>query len=225
MALSRSQNVTMILNNSRQFLRENGVYVFMASLVAFCFAQVRNRMIARKLNVKKISIGPGSYLRGLSFVEMGEDFSAGQGLWLEAIARYNKQSFSPRIVIGNHVRISHWTHIASTHYIEIGDNVLMGSKVIVTDHNHGQYANVATSPQLAPALRPLDRDGKVVIGSNVWLGDGVIVMPGSAIGEGCVIGANSVVKGTIPPFTIAAGAPARVVRVFDFDKNEWIGPR
>ena len=70
-------------------------------------------------------------------------------------------------------------------------------------------------------MRPLDRNQRVVIGSNVWLGDGVVVTPGSSIGEGSVIGANSVVLGNIPPFTLAAGIPAAVRRVFEFDKAEW----
>jgi lipopolysaccharide O-acetyltransferase len=112
-------------------------------------------------------------------------------------------------------------HIAATHFVEIGDNVLMGSKVVVTDHNHGQYSKDHTSPNIPPALRPLDHDRSVVIGRNVWLGDGVVVTPGSSIGEGAVIGANSVVQGRIPPFTIAAGVPAKIMKVFDFDTQKW----
>jgi lipopolysaccharide O-acetyltransferase len=155
---------------------------------------------------------------------MGEDFSADDGLWLHAITRYNDQNFSPKIVIGNHVRISRWVHIAATHYVEIGDNVLMGSKVMITDHNHGQYSKEHTSPHIAPSLRPLDHDRQVVIGSNVWLGDGVVVTPGSSIGEGSVIGPNSVVRGSIPPFTIATGVPAKVLKIFNFDTHNWIHP-
>jgi lipopolysaccharide O-acetyltransferase len=154
-------------------------------------------------------------------VEMGEDFTAGDGLWLEAITRYNQQSFSPTIIIGNHVRISHFVHIAATNLVEIGDNVLIGSKVMITDHNHGQYSKRHSSPHLAPSLRPLDLDRRVVIGRNVWLGDGVVVAPGATIGEGCVIGANSVVVGNIPAFTMAAGAPAKSRKIFNFDTNTW----
>jgi lipopolysaccharide O-acetyltransferase len=213
-----------MIKSGRQFLKENGLYVFGSSLAGACVRQVRNRMLAKKFKVKKINIGAGSHLRGLSCIEMGEDLAAGQGLWLEAVTRNNEQTFSPRIVIGNHVRISHWTHIGATNYVEIGDNVLMGSKVVVIDHNHGLYSVNPTSLEIAPSLRPLDHDGKVIIGANVWLGDGVAVLPGSTIGKGCVIAANSVVNGTIPPFTIAAGVPAKVVKVFDAEKNEWIKP-
>jgi lipopolysaccharide O-acetyltransferase len=98
----------------------------------------------------------------------------------------------------------------------------MGSKVVVIDHNHGQYSTNPTSLDIPPSSRPLDHDGKVIVGANVWLCDGVAVLPGSIIGEGSVIAANSVVNGTIPPFTIAAGSPAKVVKVFNSETNEWM---
>jgi lipopolysaccharide O-acetyltransferase len=217
-------NLTTIVKNGRRFLKENGLYVFAAAFAGACVKKIRNRMLARKFRVKKISIGPGAHLRGLSSIQMGEDLSTGPGLWLEAVTRNNEQTFSPRIIIGNHVRISHGTHIGATNYVEIGDNLLMGSKVVVIDHNHGLYSGNPTSLEIAPSLRPLDHDGKVIVGANVWLCDGVAVLPGSTIGKGCVIAANSVVNGTIPPFTIAAGVPARVVKVFDAEKNQWIKP-
>jgi len=153
---------------------------------------------------------------------MGEDFSAGEGFWMDAITRCRDQAFSPRIVIGNHVRISKWVHIAATYLVEIGDDVLIGSKVIITDHNHGQYSREHTSPHIAPVLRPLDHDRRVSIGRNVWIGDGVVVTPDSSIGEGSVIGANSVVSGDIPPFVIATGAPARIIKKFNFSTQKWI---
>src|SRR5215469_6869475 len=74
-----------VLNRLRRFLRENGCYVLATSLVEFTRSAVRNSLISRKLGVKKIRIGPAAHLRGLSFIEMGEDFSSGRGLWLEAI--------------------------------------------------------------------------------------------------------------------------------------------
>ena len=212
----------MKLQSIRRFYGENGSYLLVARLLDSPLGFVRNQFISKRLRVKKINIGPRYYLRGLSSVCMGEDFSAGEGFWMDAISRYKDQSFSPRIIIGNHVRISQWVHIAATHYVDIGDNVLIGSKVIITDHNHGQYSREHTSPHVAPTLRPLDHDRRVSIGRNVWIGDGVVVTPGSMIGEGSVIGANSVVKGTIPPFTIAAGSPARPLKQYDFTLREWV---
>ena len=220
----RSKLLTEVLRNLNRLvrsLRENGLFVLGAQLLGSPLALIRNHLISQKLRVKKIRIGPRAYLRGLAFVRMGEDFAAEEGLWLEAITRYNDQTFSPKIIIGNHVRVSHFVHIAATNFVEVGDNVLMGSKVMITDHNHGQYSKYHSLPTIAPSLRPLDHDRRVVIARNVWLGDGVVVTPGSTIGEGCVIGANSVVVGNIPAFTIAAGVPAQSRKVFNFDTHQW----
>ena len=173
----------MKLQSIRRFYGENGSYLLAARLMESPLCFVRNYFISKRFHVKKINIGPRYYLRGLSSVCMGEDFSAGEEFWMDAITRYRDQAFSPRIVIGNHVRISKGVHIAATHLVEIGDDVLIGSKVIIIDHNHGQYSREHTSPQIAPALRPLDHDKRVSIGRNVWIGDGVVVTPDSSIGD------------------------------------------
>ncbi len=64
--------------------------------------------------------------------------------------------------------------------------------------------------------------GPTRIGDNVWCGANVVVTTGVTIGERCVIGANSVVTESIPPFSIAAGAPARVLRRIEY---AWAGLR
>jgi lipopolysaccharide O-acetyltransferase len=207
------------------FYRENGGYVLGNYLVARLGGQARNRMLAGKLNVRKLDIGPRAHLRGLAFIKLGEDFSAGEGLWLEAISHYGRQRFNPRLVIGNHVHISHWSHIACNHSVTIGDHVLIGSKVIVTDHNHGIFGAGATSPSIPPSERPLDHDRSVIIGSNVWLGDGVVVCPGVTIGEGSVAGANAVITTDVPPFTLVAGVPARPIRRYDEVQQAWVAYR
>lgn len=63
-----------------------------------------------------------------------------------------------------------------------------------------------------PLLRPLYSKGQVVIGKNVWIGDKVTILPGVSIGDGSVIAANSVVTKSIPPYSIAAGIPAKIIK-------------
>ena len=182
---------------------------------------MRNYFLSKKLKARNLKIGPRHYLRGLSSIHIGDDLSAETGLWLEAITHYGDQTFTPRITIGSRVRISQFVHIAATNRVEIGDDVLIGSHVIIIDHNHGQYRRSHSSPMTLPTSRPLDSDQQVSVGARVWLGDGVVVAPGASIGEGSVIGANSVVTGCIPPFSLAAGAPAVVKKQFDFSTNKW----
>jgi lipopolysaccharide O-acetyltransferase len=204
------------------FLRENGSYVLLQALAERPSRLLRNRMLAGKLGVRVIKIGPRPYLRGLAHMAIGEDFAAGEGLWLEAIINYAGERFHPRIVIGNHVRISHWSHIACANSVTIGDHVLIGSKVVITDHNHGIFGVNATSPLIPPAQRPLERNRSVTINANVWLGDGVVVCPGVTIGEGSVAGANAVIVSDVPPYTLVAGVPALPIRRYDAAKGSWI---
>lgn len=213
--------MSFIESRSRRW-KEEGGYFLALRLITGPLQRLRNRMLAAQLGVNQIHIGPGSILRGLCALQIGERFTAGRDLWLEAILRYNDQTFSPTIRIGHDVVISSGTHIAATNYVEIGDNVLIGSNVMITDHNHGQYSGPHVAPDSPPNLRALDSDRKVVIGKNVWLGNGVVLTPGSEVGEGSVIGANSVVTTSIPSFTIAAGIPARPLKRYDFEINEWV---
>ena len=205
-----------------RFIRVNGLFLFICELGRRCGVTFRRQMVGGKLGNRSIVLGPRCFLRGLSHISIGENFQAAEGLWLEAITANSTQTFTPRIVIGRNVAVSRWSHIAATHRVEIGDGVLIGSRVIITDHNHGSYSGPHTSPEIPPVLRSLDCDKEVVIGRNVWLGDGVVVSPGSVIGEGAVIGANAVVTGMIPPFTLAAGVPAKPLKRYDFTKKEWV---
>lgn len=206
----------------RRSFQENGAYGLGASVWEEIAGRIRNSLVSRKLGATDLYIGPQAKLLGLAFIEMGKGFRAGNGLWLQAVTEYNGQRFSPKIVIGKHVHVSQWVHIAATNFVQIGNHVLIGSKVIITDHNHGQYSVTHSSPDVPPSSRPLDQDRQVVIGNNVWLSDGVVVTPGAVIGDGSVVGPNSVVRGEIPPFCIAAGVPAKVIKTFDFTAHKWV---
>ena len=88
--------------------------------------------------------------------------------------------------------------------IVVGDDVLFGPEVMVTaaTYRHGDG-----QPVTAQAMDEAD----VAIGDDVWLGTRAVVLPGARIGEGSIIGAGALVRGVIPPFSIAVGAPARVI--------------
>ena len=146
-------------------------------------------------------------LKGLQFVSVGEDTLFESGLQLTA---WQVSTEQPRITIGNHCTLRFGCHITASRAISIGDNLLTGTNVLITDNSHGE----ATHEQmlLPPDRRPIYSKGPVVIGNNVWLGNNVCIMPGVTIGDGAVIGANSVVTHDIPPFSVAAGIPAKVIK-------------
>lgn len=112
----------------------------------------------------------------------------------------------PVISIGDRTVIGRGSGIVGHERIEIGDDVWTGHHVYVTDANHG-YEDVSLPIGLQfAAPRP------VRIGSGSWLGHGTIVLGGATIGDHVVVGAGSVVTGTLPDYSVAVGNPARVIR-------------
>lgn len=112
-----------------------------------------------------------------------------------------------RITIGDRVRIGSRCHIwagPSTGRIVIGDDVLFGPEVMVTAATY-RY-NDGT-----PVTKQLMDEADIIIGRDVWIGVRAVILPGTRIGDGAVIGAGSVVKGEIPAFALAVGSPAKVV--------------
>ncbi|OQX21232.1 MAG: hypothetical protein BWK75_03640 [Candidatus Altiarchaeales archaeon A3] len=165
-------------------------------------------------------------IHGFSHIYIGKNFVAGRNLWLDAITCHSTQTFNPIIEIGNNVGLSNEVHIGCTNRIKIGNNVLIGSYVTIEDHNHGYYDSFYLtkheSPDIPPVKRKLTDEGYIDIEDNVWIGDKVSILSNTKIGKGSIIGANSVVKGEIPPNSIAAGVPAKVTKKYNFEKKMWI---
>lgn len=76
-------------------------------------------------------------------------------------------------------------------------------------------------PDIAPDHREYVT-APVKIGKRCWLGEGVIVMPGVTIGDGCIIGAHSIVNKDIPANSIAVGSPAKVIKRYSYEKKCWV---
>jgi acetyltransferase-like isoleucine patch superfamily enzyme len=120
------------------------------------------------------------------------------------------QDKSPVISIGNHCRFGFSNHISAINNITIGDHVLTGSYVLISDNAHGESKREELD--IPPLERHLYSKGGIHIGNNVWIGDKVSILPGVHIGENSIIGANSLVTRDIPRNCIAAGIPATVIR-------------
>jgi maltose O-acetyltransferase len=92
-------------------------------------------------------------------------------------------------------------------HVTIGKNVLMGPDVVLMTTSHA-FEN----PDIPIRLQGSTPVSPIVIEDDVWIGTRVIVLPGVRIGNGAIIGANSVVSKDVPPLTICAGSPARLIR-------------
>lgn len=207
----------------RDFASENGLFLTLYRAFGNALSRTRDRFLARKLRTRGLRLGKYPKLAGLSHIHLGENFSAGNGLWLEAVIVFSGETFRPQLDIGPNCNLSDHVHIACTHKITIGEGLLCGSRVVISDHAHGVYSGPDQSlPTQRPVERRLSKDRAVTIGRNVWIGDGTAILAGANIGEGAIIGANSVVTGFIPSNTIVAGAPARPIRRWDESTAQWI---
>jgi acetyltransferase-like isoleucine patch superfamily enzyme len=112
------------------------------------------------------------------------------------------------IALGAHSRIHRGCHlIAYQAPIRIGDDVGIAQNCAIYSYDHGMHPDTPISEQ------PLQSKGPVTIGNHAWLGTGVIVLSGVRIGEGAIVASGSVVVDSIPDGAIAAGVPARVIKM------------
>ena len=207
-----------------EYYKVNGLYVTISEVVSRLKSKVISKLIAMKLNnAGNLKISSNTYIRGLKYIRIGSSFYAGNRFWLEAISNHGVKKYTPRIVIKDNVSLNDDVHIAATNFIEIGHNVLMASKIYISDHNHGYYTGPnQTDPAVPPNEREVSCDSSVIIGDNVWIGEQVVILPGARIGAGCVVGANSVVSGIYPDNSIIVGSPAKTIKMYDEIKKEWV---
>ena len=154
------------------------------------------------------------YARTKRNIKYGEGFTTGYACRIAAV----KES---EIIIGKNVTLGDNVQIQSSNSVVIGDNVLFASRVFIGDSNHGRYSGIdQTDPMIPPNDRPLD-SGKIQIGENVWVGNGVSIVGNIKIGSGTIIGANSVVTGDLDTNSIYVGAPAKKIKQWNPENKQW----
>jgi len=162
----------------------------------------------------KSGFGKISEIRGQEYISIGENSSFGDYLSINAWDSFQTedglQEFNPSISIGDGCWLGQYAHITCINNIRIGNNVLTGRNVTITDNSHGD-TDLQTL-RIPPIKRRLVSKGPVLIGNDVWIGDKVTILPGVSIGDGAIIAANSVVTKDVPAYCVAAGNPARIIK-------------
>jgi acetyltransferase-like isoleucine patch superfamily enzyme len=141
------------------------------------------------------------------YIHVGADTTIGPHVTLSAGMVPGQSCLTDPVVrIGDRCLLGRGSGLVGHLSIVIEDDVWTGHNVYVTDQNHG-YADLDV-----PISRQAMPERPVLIGGGSWLGHGTVVLPGATIGRHVVIGANSVVRGEIPAYCVAAGNPARVIK-------------
>lgn len=144
-------------------------------------------------------------------IVIGNNSVIGRHCVLGCWKSYKGQNFAPVIIIGNNCNIGDYNHISSIKSIKIGDGLLTGRFVLISDNSHGKFS--LDEAYILPQDRKLVSKDEIVIGNNVWIGDKAAILSGVHIGDNVIVAANAVVTHDIPSNTMVGGVPARIIRI------------
>jgi acetyltransferase-like isoleucine patch superfamily enzyme len=151
-------------------------------------------------------------IQNAQYIEIGDDVGIYKKAWLHT--RQIDENI-PRLVIDDGTKVGNFAHIAAVRDVYIGKNISIADKVYISDNLH-TYEDVTRPIRQQPVFFK----NSVHIGDDSWIGDNVSII-GAKIGRHCVIGANSVVTRDVPDYSVAVGAPARVIKRYNFEAKEW----
>lgn len=190
--------------------------------IATLCASIRNRIYTGFLRRRFASMG-NSIIMWKPYNLLGEEFiQIGNGTIIEPGAQLTARketNTEPSIIIGDNCLIRKDAHITAINKIIIGNNLLTGTNVLITDNAHGDTSTATLG--IPPGERKIISKGEVKIGNNVWVGNNVCILPNVNIGDGVVIGANSIVTHDIPAYSVAMGIPAKVYKSVKSDRKEF----
>ena len=149
------------------------------------------------------------------FISVGNHVYVFSYARIEGVCSYNKTTYHPEIILHDGVSIQQGLHLTCANRIEIGDNTAIAANVTITDIHH-PYTDINI---------PIERQDievkEVYIGEDCKIYNGAVILPGVHVGKHVTIGANSVVNIDIPDYSVAAGAPVRIIKRYNPQSQNW----
>lgn len=175
----------------------------------------------RKMNIgKNPKIRLGATIINGKHITVGNDVILGKDLVMavypEHCGKVNPaKTKNGGIIIGDRVSANRRITIYCADSVKIGNDVLLGSDILITDNNHGM------NPQAEEYINQPLTYSPTEIGDGCWIGEQVCILSGVKIGKKSIVAAGSVVTKDIPDYCIAAGSPAKVIKHWNFEKKIW----
>ena len=161
-------------------------------------------------------IANGHEIVGAEAISIGDNVLIKKDCWLN-IAINNYQG-EPRIIIDDGCQIGKNFTISVSNKAIIEKNVIVGPNVYIADCGH-VYEDIHT-PIMYQGVTSTTNE--VSIGEGSWLGINSVVVGNVRIGKGCVVAANTFVNKDVPDYSVVAGNPAKIIKMFDLDKGDWV---
>ena len=160
-------------------------------------------------------MSPICRISGKQHISVGACTFIGKNARIEAVTQYAGVSYEPRIVIGDNVCINQNFHCTCAKLISIGSGTSITANCGIFDIIH-PYEDVSVNPREAE-IKMLP----IRVGKDCLIGMNSVILPGTELGDHCVVGANSVVSGSFPNYSVLVGAPAKIIKRYDFTTQTW----
>lgn len=166
------------------------------------------------------SIGRNFWVYSPQHIRLGSEVAIAHDVTLRALTAYPWSNppvtFTPSIRLGDRVFINSYSELSAVGSIELEEDVMIAPGCFITDNSHS-FNHTGSSPR----EQPVEYLGPVKIGKGSWIGAHTVVIGHVTIGQHTIVAANSFVNKDLPDYVVAAGAPARVVKRFNPDTQEW----
>jgi acetyltransferase-like isoleucine patch superfamily enzyme len=176
---------------------------------------LKNRMLFMSYG-RNVYFFPGVHIVRPRYIRVGDNVTIGRNTDL-FVHPEDPETREAIIEIGNNVHIGTNNIIGARKRVVLEENALLGPHVMIGDHSHA-YEDIEIPIKFQTVTEP----GPVRIERDSWIGANVFILPNVTIGRHAVIGANSVVNRNVPPYSVAVGNPARVIKRYDFELKQWV---